>query len=345
MLALFVLLQAHPVRSQTPAQTGNHFTSTKVHKKPEPPPPVIVKVDNQVSCEECGKKDPMAQKDPDKWIRRGFYVNAGLMLITLIIAGATLLQANAAKTQAHVMKKQSDDANQSATEAAILAQNTLNAIERQVINLRRQALWMKASARANRLSASAAVTLAKAATTSADAAQDAVRSSDKARALAEDTAKRQLRAYICVNTAALELFSPNQPTPIVNFKNCGQTPAYDVRCWIHTWIAHYPLTETLPIPPEDFMMASNTLGPGGTTHMVAPKKAPLDQFTTNMLGTATATYFVYGRVTYKDVFGRQWYTNYRLMYGGPREQIDNRKADGKDQVWVLSPDVEGNEAT
>lgn len=179
----------------------------------------------------------------------------------------------------------------------------------------------------------------------AKAAEDAVKSSNDARALAEDTARRQLRAYICVNTAALELFSSNMPSAIVNFKNCGQTPAYDVRVWIHTWIAHYPLTEILPTPPEDFQMSSNTIGPGGTTQMVPPKKPPLNQFLTSMLGSATATYFVYGQVTYKDVFGQEWYTNYRLMYGGPRGNIANRKAEGKDQVWVLSPDVEGNEAT
>jgi len=36
----------------------------------------------------------------------------------------------------------------------------------------------------------------------------------------------------------------------------------------------------------------------------------------HFIGTTKATIYVYGKVTYGDVFGNEWYTDYRLIHGG-----------------------------
>ena len=97
IVAMFVLLQVQPLQPQSPAQSNNHAANTQAHQKPEPSTPVVVKVDNHVTCEECSNKDTIAAQDPYKWVRRGFWINFGLTSITLIIAGATWRQASAAK--------------------------------------------------------------------------------------------------------------------------------------------------------------------------------------------------------------------------------------------------------
>jgi hypothetical protein len=60
------------------------------------------------------------------------------------------------------------------------------------------------------------------------------------------------------------------------------------------------------------------------------------------LGTMELTLYAYGKVTYRDAFGNQRYTRYRLMHGGG-EQIHLRDKNGI-AVGLLKPDYEGNEA-
>ena len=178
--------------------------------------------------------------------------------------------------------------------------------------------------------------------------------------LAKDTAKRQLRAYICVESSMLKFpppltanFPENlldyqgliMPGPIeaqVHVKNCGQTPAYEVRTWIHTWYEAHPLRVALPRPPDNFRMASAVLGPGGTTVMIAAKSQPFSVGDWNMLGTPKHTLYVYGEIVYRDAFGDNRYTRYRLIFGGPQ---GGRKNIIKGTLCgIFNPDSEGNEA-
>lgn len=68
-----------------------------------------------------------------------------------------------------------------------------------------------------------------------------------------DTARRQLRAYVCIESAIVTFPEPNIPEALIEYKNSGQTPAYDVCGWIHTWFAAHPLKETLPPAPKNLM--------------------------------------------------------------------------------------------
>lgn len=81
-------------------------------------------------------------------------------------------------------------------------------------------------------------------------------------------------------------------------------------------------------------MSKSFLGSGDTHIMCIEHPMPIirDQFL-DQIGTPEGTIYVYGQVTYKDIFGEKQYLKYRLMYGGPKKSPKG---------W-LSPCEEGNE--
>lgn len=180
------------------------------------------------------------------------------------------------------------------------------------------------------------------------AAEAAKASADVATAtLAEmkDTTERQLRAYVCVNSAMMKFRAPNVPEAQVHFKNCGQTPAHNVRGWIHTWYGPYPLGEPLPTAPDDLRKGNETLAPGRTSVFVTGEKPPLQPQWLSILGTQRFTLFVYWEIRYQDIFGKERATKYRLIHGGnePTHPVEGK--DGVIKGWLLKPDAEGNEAS
>ena len=158
----------------------------------------------------------------------------------------------------------------------------------------------------------------------------------------DDTRVRQLRAYVSVSSAIITFPRPDAPQAQLEIKNCGNTPAYDVRQWTHMWIEDYPLKVVLPVPPPDFKMASAILQQGCVHTMVLKKYPPVPAESIKLIGTPEGTVYVYGKIMYRDAFGKERSTNYRLMYGGP-ESIHNMP-ESKALEHILRPDVEGNDA-
>ena len=151
----------------------------------------------------------------------------------------------------------------------------------------------------------------------------------------KDTAERQLRAYIGVPGGTIQL----QKNPdgvkahvMVNSKNAGQTPAYNVRSWIALQIATFPLNEILVQPPPDAKYPISILSPGSEHSLFNDIIITSEQLL--LLGTTQATIYVYGKILYKDVFGKEWFTKYRFLYGGDEGTQGDR----------LRIDLEGNEA-
>ncbi len=163
---------------------------------------------------------------------------------------------------------------------------------------------------------------------SADAARDYAR-------IASDTAQRQLRAYVNVDSAAIDLTHPAAPKATVVFKNFGHTPAYDVQIWIHMWIEVHPLAIDLPTPPANFRMGKDILAPGRPRISQITKYPPVSPEAVPLLGTPQGTIYVYGEVRYRDAFGNDRWTKYRLIWGGP---------EGVPLTSSLQADSEGNEA-
>lgn len=167
-------------------------------------------------------------------------------------------------------------------------------------------------------------------------AEKAVAATERSVETMQDTARRQLRAYVSVDRAWIEFPEPGIPKVNVVVKNAGQTPAHNVHQWIHQWIAKYPLTTQLPTPPNGFVMSSSLLGAGATHDMQIEHPHPIiEPSFMDKIGTTEGTIYVYGEIHYMDVFGNEHFTKYRLMHGGPE----------KPPAGVLSPCEEGNEAS
>lgn len=168
---------------------------------------------------------------------------------------------------------------------------------------------------------------------SLDSAVDATKVAQSTLALMKDTAQRQLRAYISITAAKIEFPEPGRPKSTLTFKNAGQTPAHDVQVWIHQWVAAYPLDVTLPTPPCDFVMAKSTLGAGAYCHMInEAQHSIVNAPYLGLVGTSEGTIYVYGEISYFDVFGVRHTQKYRLMYGGSEPVVPG----------VLKPCTSGN---
>jgi hypothetical protein len=157
----------------------------------------------------------------------------------------------------------------------------------------------------------------------------------------KDTAQRELRAYMGISKIFLNLDVPSLPKANVETKNFGQTPAYKVRQWVGIMPHEHPLTVPL-IKSPDAQKGSSTVVPSGIpqSQIVGLKK----QLPLNItFGPAGVTIYVYGEITYEDIFGVERHTTFRFIYGGPEPLVAMRDANGILQ-GVMNPDMSGNEA-
>jgi hypothetical protein len=159
--------------------------------------------------------------------------------------------------------------------------------------------------------------------------------SAKAIEISEKMGRAQVRAYVGVSAGQIDFTDLRYPVATIEIRNFGQTPAYDLRWWIHSWIEHYPLAVELPEPSEDFPMGQNVMGPGipstqGIDLGVRIKDEPF-----RLLSEGKAAIYIYGGITYRDVFSSNQSTKYMLFFRG----------NDFGKVSKLSSYIEGNEAT
>jgi len=160
--------------------------------------------------------------------------------------------------------------------------------------------------------------------------------------IAVDTAQRQLRAYVCLSGSQIT-FERTLPVAQIEIKNCGSTPAYDVRQWTGIRIEAHPLSVSLDPPPQGFNMSSAIIPPNGWHGMRVPARHPIPPHLAPLIGTPAGTIYVYGEVRYKDAFGHERFTRYRLIHGGTEGPLPPRVVEGK-TVFHVKPDTEGNDA-
>lgn len=151
-----------------------------------------------------------------------------------------------------------------------------------------------------------------------------------------DTAQRQLRAYVFVesvtilnvaNPIVIEGNPPIKPTgaavgypkdgplAILTIKNTGQTPAYVVIHWGQMLFREFPLTGNLPGKQEGFFMTKSSIAPGGITNKNVRLPHPLSEEEITRLRNGTGAIYVFGDISYKDAFGVDRITNFRFMHG------------------------------
>jgi hypothetical protein len=154
--------------------------------------------------------------------------------------------------------------------------------------------------------------------------------------LSRRSSERQLRAYVVCESASIynvanpipifngQVFTPTGaeignpgagPGAVVNIKNTGQTPAYEVVHWANICFREYPLVASLPARiPGDGKFPTAILGSGVTSIKLLPLNPRLTDLQIASLRAGTEVVYVYGEITYKDAFGKGWSTRYRCMY-------------------------------
>jgi hypothetical protein len=152
----------------------------------------------------------------------------------------------------------------------------------------------------------------------------------------EDTAQRQLRAYVFITNSGLQNLSAGQiPRASTCIKNSGQTPAYKVRHTQRFALDNFPLMRELPpaVAEEDFSVTN--LGPNCET-MKFGDGGRISAETIEALKAGRMALYVYGEIHYIDAFEKAHYTKYRWMTGG---MVGFHSGGG------LAVCKEGNEAT
>lgn len=135
------------------------------------------------------------------------------------------------------------------------------------------------------------------------------------------TARRQLRAYIGVGERVtpserhLVLQSDGSIKSLALATNFGQTPAYNVMSRCYIGYADSPLPKSFPFPELVYKNAG-PLFPSDTMAIEARgiPQTPLApgpwMATLKPVGAAQQTWYVYGFITYDDVYGTRRYTRF-----------------------------------
>jgi len=146
----------------------------------------------------------------------------------------------------------------------------------------------------------------------AETARSAVR-------LQEDTAKRQLRAYMVVKNARLFLHPDGAVEPKFELDNCGQTPAYDLQGAHYCRFSSYPV-EAPDTPPEGTRKSTSIIGAGrqfyGLGCIINYRRMGLAGLL-NHLGRADFVCCMNGYFTYRDIFREKHYLKFQVIVGGP----------------------------
>lgn len=130
----------------------------------------------------------------------------------------------------------------------------------------------------------------------------------RANKLAEDTAKRQLRAYIAVEPLGVEEFAENGFYRVpINIINNGQTPAYNLELFGDFLIVEGDPREFDPVADgrlmEEGATTDSALGPNSNRVTYAYIEANLVNSNHNALEAKTKAIVHYGYLRYKDAFG------------------------------------------
>jgi len=128
---------------------------------------------------------------------------------------------------------------------------------------------------------------------------------------ANEHAERQLRAYVNLMESGVKLEEDNKLHFGVSIKNFGNTPAHDLTCWYGWELRAAGEQPTLEQPTPDMIVARGSLGPSAENGMNGTTTAiSYDDF--NRLSAGALTFWVYGQLLYKDVFGKQRRTDFLL---------------------------------
>jgi hypothetical protein len=159
---------------------------------------------------------------------------------------------------------------------------------------------------------------ADAAKQSADAARDAV-------ILAQENAERQLRAYVFLDkdqiVETLRIAVGEVPSGMFRFTNFGLTPANNLAVHITSGTGPWPLPPDIKLPfPENLPKGIQVAPPGAVTLWpLEPQGNPVPAEDFEQIRIGKSRFYIWGRATYTDAFGKDRYTNFCLATVPPAD--------------------------
>lgn len=163
------------------------------------------------------------------------------------------------------------------------------------------------------------------------------------------TARRQLRAYMTIKHAGILLIPQSDDDKKdghrsivvdITIQNSGQTPAYKTNAWFKIQLLDLPADsaslDTTPAPRDQW--SSAVVGASETLSMGTKGPVTMNTENFNAVRAQKKGIFVWGVVTYRDIFKKERITNFRMMNGSFTHAGDGG-------AWALAPTEEDNEAT
>jgi hypothetical protein len=133
---------------------------------------------------------------------------------------------------------------------------------------------------------------------------------------AEDTAERQLRAYIySTHTEPLQTTADGGLGAVITYKNYGQTPASNVQCFATIGLCPLPLVDDDDLP--NYVEASKApLAPGETINQFPTLPRPLSEADIIGIRSNKLAICISGEVSHLDIFKKKRRTRFRLFSTG-----------------------------
>jgi hypothetical protein len=146
-------------------------------------------------------------------------------------------------------------------------------------------------------------------------------------AVTQDTARRQLRAYIFPRQLELTGLSPTTlATAHQEVRNAGQTPAYAASAIGGIAIRPYPIPENanFTITPSHNETVYAVINPGATIHGFLDADVIFNADAIDKIKDGlTFRVYVYGSITYKDAFLIDHHSNFCFSYFGVGPRLTN----------------------
>lgn len=133
--------------------------------------------------------------------------------------------------------------------------------------------------------------------------------------IARDTAKRQLRAYVTVDDCTMTVMDAGQGCLLqVVLKNCGQTPAFNLRLYGESFADKYPIPEIKRVK-EMHANYGTVVGPGQSTTTVQRLTGDMQRGFADV-ASGEIGFYIQGVCEYADIFGKVQRTTFRYVHGG-----------------------------
>lgn len=141
--------------------------------------------------------------------------------------------------------------------------------------------------------------------------------------IAEDTARRQLRAYIRVKIGDANIQPDQSLTVDFEYENYGSTPAFQVEC--STFVALHPPNWVIPPLENAYPRGPDktVCQPGQFSRVRGKLLGILPQGHYDLIDAGNLAIFAGFRIYYTDVFGEEWTTRFGISICGNDEIINS----------------------